>query len=122
MGETNHPTVSFLKTILQNQNEYIFNEWLAEDGGKFYFKRNRGLVKQVDYENTYLLDDSFMWLSLFQIKKLLAKKFTGKSSSIEINFSLMVNVLLVGNGVHANKRILPSLKNLEVVEFYCNIR
>jgi len=27
----------------------------------------------------------------------------------------MVNVLLVGNGVHANKRILPSLKNLEVV-------
>ena len=28
----------------------------------------------------------------------------------------MVNVLLVGNGVHANKRILPSLKNLEVVD------
>lgn len=27
----------------------------------------------------------------------------------------MVNVLLVGNGVHANKRILPSLQNLEVV-------
>ena len=27
----------------------------------------------------------------------------------------MVNVLLVGNGVHANKRILPSLKNLKVV-------
>jgi predicted dehydrogenase len=27
----------------------------------------------------------------------------------------MVNVLIVGNGVHANKRILPSLKNLEVV-------
>ena len=27
----------------------------------------------------------------------------------------MVNVLLVGNGLHANKRILPSLKNLEVV-------
>ena len=27
----------------------------------------------------------------------------------------MVNVLLVGNGTHANKRILPSLKNLEVV-------
>ena len=65
------PYSEFFEDYSKNQNEYIFNEWLAEDGGKFYFKRNRGLVKQVDYENTYLLDDSFMWLSLFQIKKLL---------------------------------------------------
>ena len=28
----------------------------------------------------------------------------------------MVNVVLVGNGVHSNKRIIPSLKNLEVVK------
>ena len=61
----------FFEDFDSNKNGYIFNEWLAEDGGKFYFKRNRGLVKQVDYENTYLIDDSFMWLSLFQIKKLL---------------------------------------------------
>ena len=27
----------------------------------------------------------------------------------------MVNVLLVGNGVHSNKRVLPSLKKLEAV-------
>ena len=67
------PYSEFFEDYSKNQNEYIFNEWLTEDGGKFYFKRNRGLVKQVDYENTYLLDDSFMWLSLFQIKKLLQK-------------------------------------------------
>ncbi len=28
----------------------------------------------------------------------------------------MVNVVLIGNGVHSNKRIIPSLKNLEVVK------
>ena len=73
MGEQKPPYSEFFEDYSKNQNEYIFNEWLAEDGGKFYFKRNRGLVKQVDYENTYLVDDSFMWLSLFQIKKLLEK-------------------------------------------------
>lgn len=72
-GGNKPPYSEFFEDYSENQNEYIFNEWLAEDGGKFYFKRNKGLVKQVDYENTYLLDDSFMWLSLFQIKKLLEK-------------------------------------------------
>ena len=72
-GGNKPPYSEFFEDYSKNQNEYIFNEWLAEDGGKFYFKRNKGLVKHVDYENTYLLDDSFMWLSLFQIKKLLEK-------------------------------------------------
>jgi dTDP-4-dehydro-6-deoxy-alpha-D-glucopyranose 2,3-dehydratase len=72
-GGKKPPYSEFFEDYSKNQNEYIFNEWLAEDGGKFYFKRNKGLVKHVDYENTYLLDDSFMWLSLFQIKKLLEK-------------------------------------------------
>jgi oxidase EvaA len=72
-GGNKPPYSEFFEDYSTNEKEYIFNEWLAEDGGKFYFKRNRGLVKQVDYENTYLLDDTFMWLSLFQIKKLLEK-------------------------------------------------
>ena len=55
----------------QESDEYIFNSWLTEDGGKFYKKRNRGLVKQVRYEDTYLVDENFKWVSLFQIKKLM---------------------------------------------------
>ena len=43
----------------------------SEDGGKFYKKRNRGLVKQVEYKDTYLVDENFVWVSLYQIKKLL---------------------------------------------------
>ena len=48
-GGSKPPYSEFFEDYSKNQNEYIFNEWLAEDGGKFYFKRNKGLVKQVDY-------------------------------------------------------------------------
>ena len=51
--------------------EYLFNSWLSEDGGKFYKKRNRGLVKQVNYDQVTIINDSFQWLSLYQIKKLM---------------------------------------------------
>ena len=61
----------FFEDFESNESQYIFNEWLAEDGGKFYFKRNRGLVKHVDYDDTYLIDETFKWVSLFQIKKLM---------------------------------------------------
>ena len=54
----------------KNEN-YIFNEWLSEDGGKFYKKRNRGLVKQIEYKDIYLVDENFVWVSLYQIKKLM---------------------------------------------------
>lgn len=54
----------------KNEN-YLFNQWLSEDGGKFYKKRNRGLVKQVEYKDTYLVDENFVWVSLYQIKKLM---------------------------------------------------
>ncbi len=55
----------------KDTNNYIFNAWLSEDGGKFYKKRNRGLVKQVKFEDTYLVDENFKWVSLFQIKNLM---------------------------------------------------
>ena len=55
----------------KDTSNYLFNAWLSEDGGKFYKKRNRGLVKQVPYEDTYLVDDNFKWISLYQIKRLM---------------------------------------------------
>ena len=61
----------FFEDYVDETKDYKFNSWLAEDGGKFYRKRNRGLVKQVKYDEVLLVDDSFKWLSLFQIKKLM---------------------------------------------------
>ena len=61
----------FFDDFKESNDTYKFNAWLSEDGGKFYKKRNRGLVKQVDYENTYVKDDNFTWVSLSQIKKFM---------------------------------------------------
>jgi len=52
--------------------EVLFDAWLAEDGGRFYLKRNRGLLVEVPED--FILEipnDNFIWLSLYQIKKLL---------------------------------------------------
>ena len=59
------------KDYTKDSDDYKFNAWLSEDGGKFYKKRNRGLVKQVSFDQVSLVDDNFKWLSLFQIKKLM---------------------------------------------------
>lgn len=61
----------FFEDFEENSSDFKFNAWLSEDGGKFYFKRNRGLVKQVSYDETYIVDKNFTWISLFQIKKLM---------------------------------------------------
>ena len=50
----------------------LFDSWLAEDGGRLYLKRNRGMLIDVP-ENFELKlpNDNFVWLSLYQIKELL---------------------------------------------------
>jgi len=55
----------------QNDSAYKFKSWLAEDGGRLFKKRNLGLVKQVDYKNITIVDETYNWVSLYQIKKLM---------------------------------------------------
>ena len=66
--------------IFENSNEetnefhILFDAWLAEDGGRLYLKRNRGML--VEIPEAYELkipNDNFIWLSLYQIKKLLSE-------------------------------------------------
>lgn len=49
----------------------LFDQWMSEDGGRLYKKRNRGMLVEVcdDYE----IDESgsFQWFSLWQIKQLI---------------------------------------------------
>lgn len=63
--------IEFFADWETESSNYIFNSWLAEDGGRFYKKRNRGLVKFVDYSKIQLVDEKFTWVSLDQVKKLL---------------------------------------------------
>ncbi len=56
-----------------NKEDYIFNQWLSEDGGRLLNKRNLGLVKNVDYKEISNIYENFHWVSLHQIKQLLNK-------------------------------------------------
>ncbi len=50
----------------------LFSAWLAEDGGRFQLKRNKGILLEVPENFTIELpNDNFIWLSLHQIKSLL---------------------------------------------------
>ena len=50
----------------------LYDSWLAEDGGRLYKKRNRGmLIELPETHEIFLPNDNFCWLSLYQIKQLL---------------------------------------------------
>lgn len=56
----------------KNTENYLFNNWLTEDGGRLYKKRNLGLVKYIPYEKIKL-EEGFIFVSLHQVKELLSR-------------------------------------------------
>lgn len=63
--------LSYFLDCDENNSDYIFNQLLSEDGGRFYKKRNRGLVKNVNFEKIDTIPENFNWFSLFQLRKIL---------------------------------------------------
>lgn len=61
--------IEFFKDY-KNKENYIFNNWLSEDGGRLYKKRNLGLIKSIDFEQIGPLKSSFIYLSRHQILSL----------------------------------------------------
>tara|TARA_B000000565_G_C23776025_1_gene374096 strand:- start:728 stop:1516 length:789 start_codon:yes stop_codon:yes gene_type:complete len=61
----------FFKDYEASQEDYLFNQWLNEDGGRLNKKRNRGLVKNVAYEDIQLENQNFAWLSFHQINQFI---------------------------------------------------
>lgn len=57
-----------------NKKDFIFNNWLTEDGGRLYKKRNLGLIKQVEYKKIGNLNEGFVYVSLFQLRQLAIEK------------------------------------------------
>ena len=53
-------------------SKILFDAWLAEDGGRLYRKRNRGMLIEIpENSNICLPNDNFRWVSLYQIKQML---------------------------------------------------
>ena len=52
----------------------LFEQWMSEDGGRLYLKRNKGMIVEID-ENIILNDmpATFKWMTLYQIKYFIKK-------------------------------------------------
>lgn len=62
--------------FLSDEAETIFDGWLAEDGGRLYNKRNRGVVKQIRDASELpndIPETEFFWASLETVKKLFVE-------------------------------------------------
>jgi dTDP-4-dehydro-6-deoxy-alpha-D-glucopyranose 2,3-dehydratase len=53
-------------------SKVLFDQWMSEDGGRLYLKKNKGMIVEIS-NNTVLpgMPSSFKWLSLYQIKYLI---------------------------------------------------
>lgn len=58
-------------TDVHCQGRILFKQWLSEDGGRLFNKRNLGVLVEISAEINIELPSNFIWLSLYQIKQLL---------------------------------------------------
>jgi len=49
----------------------IYAKWQSEDGGRFHLKSNYNMIIEVDENKEIDIPDSFVWVTLFQIKQLI---------------------------------------------------
>ena len=49
----------------------IYAKWQSEDGGRFHLKSNYNMIVEVDEHEDLDIPDSFIWVTLYQIKQLL---------------------------------------------------
>jgi oxidase EvaA len=49
----------------------IYAKWQSEDGGRFHLKSNYNMIVEVDVDEELNIPDSFIWVTLYQIKQLL---------------------------------------------------
>ena len=68
----NKPRFSeYFECPAENQGSVLYDAWLSEDGGRLHLKRNRGMLVEVPASRQIVVPDCFVWLSMYQIKKLL---------------------------------------------------
>ncbi|HOH98050.1 MAG TPA: NDP-hexose 2,3-dehydratase family protein [Candidatus Cloacimonadota bacterium] len=49
----------------------IYSQWMPEDGGRFYLKRVKYMIVEIDDENNIEINDDFRWVSVSTLKRLL---------------------------------------------------
>jgi len=54
-----------------NNPKIIYAKWQSEDGGRFHLKSNYNMIVEIDQDIEIEIPDSFIWVTLYQIKQLL---------------------------------------------------
>jgi oxidase EvaA len=61
--------------LFENPEKYnatvLFSNWMSEDGGRLYKKRNKGILIEVTDDMEFDIHQTFNWFSLWQIKELI---------------------------------------------------
>lgn len=65
---------NFFEKPEENSGIILYKQWLSEDGGRLYNKRNLNMLVEVPEEcHIVVKNESFIWVSLYQLKKCLYK-------------------------------------------------
>jgi len=54
-----------------NNPKIIYAKWQSEDGGRFHLKSNYNMIVEVNEDEELKIPDSFVWVTLYQIKQLM---------------------------------------------------
>ena len=54
---------------MENNPKVIYAKWQSEDGGRFYLKSNFNMIVEINEDIEF--PDSFIWVTLYQIKQLI---------------------------------------------------
>ncbi len=55
----------------ENNPNIIYAKWQSEDGGRFHLKSNYNMIIEVKEDEELEIPDSFIWVTLYQIKQLM---------------------------------------------------
>ena len=55
----------------ENNPKIIYAKWQSEDGGRFHLKSNYNMIVEVNQDEELKIPDSFIWVTLYQIKQLM---------------------------------------------------
>ena len=55
----------------ENNPKIIYAKWQSEDGGRFHLKSNYNMIIEVKDNENLEIPDSFIWVTLYQIKQLM---------------------------------------------------
>ncbi len=53
------------------KDKIIYAKWQSEDGGRFHLKSNYNMIVEIDDNDKINIPDSFIWVTLFQLKEML---------------------------------------------------